>query len=152
MKRIANSQELSVALRAILAEASQPNPSRDQIAVKLADLSDRLAGNVFAGLAGEATFKKLKDGSWGLLVNKADVRPGDQVLTVTKAGQRSTKTVGKVLWSGQGVSICSIADEKSDRGFDRQPVRRAPGGKIECEECGDFVTPGTRCWETGMMH
>ena len=26
------------------------------------------------------------------------------------------------------------------------------GGRYECEDCGDYVTPGTRCWETGMMH
>lgn len=22
----------------------------------------------------------------------------------------------------------------------------------ECEECGERVRPGTRCWETGMQH
>ena len=25
-------------------------------------------------------------------------------------------------------------------------------GKYLCEECGDYVYPGTSCWETGMTH
>lgn len=29
---------------------------------------------------------------------------------------------------------------------------RAPSGKIECEECGDYVTRGSVCWETGCRH
>lgn len=64
-----------------------------------------------AGTVAEATFKKLKDGSWGLLVNSGSVRPGDDVLTVTKAGKREVKTVGKVIWSGNDVSICTIGTE-----------------------------------------
>lgn len=29
---------------------------------------------------------------------------------------------------------------------------RGPYGTYECEECGDYVRPGTRCWETGLTH
>lgn len=29
---------------------------------------------------------------------------------------------------------------------------RAPYGKIECDECGDYVTRGSVCWETGCRH
>lgn len=29
---------------------------------------------------------------------------------------------------------------------------RPPRGKYECPECGEYVTPGTVCWETGMRH
>jgi hypothetical protein len=25
-------------------------------------------------------------------------------------------------------------------------------GTYECDECGDYVRPGTRCWETGRTH
>lgn len=31
------------------------------------------------------------------------------------------------------------------------PIHRS-GGRYECEECGDYVYPGSRCWETGMTH
>lgn len=26
------------------------------------------------------------------------------------------------------------------------------GRTRECEECGEYATPGTRCWETGLIH
>ena len=29
---------------------------------------------------------------------------------------------------------------------------RAPRGKYLCDECGEYVVPGTSCWETGMRH
>ncbi len=24
--------------------------------------------------------------------------------------------------------------------------------RFECDDCGDMVTTGTRCWETGLIH
>jgi hypothetical protein len=96
----------------------------------------------------EATFKKLRSGEWGLVVNSEQVQPGDSVLTVTKAGKREQKIVGKVIWRGNGVAICEIATS----GGGGSSSRRRPGGRYECEECGDYVEPGTRCWETGMIH
>jgi len=27
-----------------------------------------------------------------------------------------------------------------------------PRGKYECPECGEYVVPGTICWETGARH
>lgn len=93
--------------------------------------SDGFNLRLAASTVAEATFKKLKDGSWGLLVNSGSVRPGDDVLTVTKAGKREVKTVGKVVWSGNGVSICTIGvgdEEWSRRGPVRSPApTRSPG-------------------------
>jgi len=31
-------------------------------------------------------------------------------------------------------------------------ARRAPSGRYECPECGEYVTRGSQCWETGMRH
>lgn len=45
MKRIANTHELTAALKGLLAEASGPNPSRHELAAKLAALSTRVAGS-----------------------------------------------------------------------------------------------------------
>ena len=45
MKRIANTHELTAALKGLLAEASGPNPSRHELAAKLAALSVRVAGS-----------------------------------------------------------------------------------------------------------
>ncbi|HEX6938598.1 MAG TPA: hypothetical protein VF158_04250 [Longimicrobiales bacterium] len=30
--------------------------------------------------------------------------------------------------------------------------RRAGRARYECEECGEWVEPGTECWETGLLH
>ena len=30
--------------------------------------------------------------------------------------------------------------------------RRAGKARYECEECGEWVEPGTECWETGLLH
>lgn len=103
-----------------------------------------------SGTVGEATFKKLKDGSWGLLVNSDRVRSGDSVLTVTKAGKREVKVIGKVIWSGNGVAIATIAASGGSSVGGSPRLRR--DGTYECEECGDYVRPGTSCWETGAIH
>jgi hypothetical protein len=71
-----------------------------------------------------ATPKKLRDGSWGALVQTATVKSGDAVKITTKAGKSWTTTVYKVLWSGDGKAICST---------------NSGGGGVRdgfCEECG----------------
>jgi len=42
-----------------------------------------------------------------------------------------------------------IVKGSPSRGTSRPSGR---GRKYECPECGDYVYPGTRCWETGMIH
>lgn len=32
------------------------------------------------------------------------------------------------------------------------PLRRKQDKKYVCDECGDWVLPGTSCWETGCIH
>lgn len=39
----------------------------------------------------------------------------------------------------------------SSASFDVAPKLRRDG-TYECDECGDYVRPGTRCWETGHIH
>jgi len=58
-----------------------------------------------------ATFKKLKDGSWGARVPAGmSVSPGATV-TIKKAdGSTKTETVGKILFTcDDGAKICTIA-------------------------------------------
>ena len=77
-----------------------------------------------------------------------------QTVTVTKRdGVAKTETVGKVLWrGGDGTCLATIASKASSHHHSHSPNRRRPGGRYECEECGEFVTSGSRCWETGMVH
>lgn len=97
---------------------------------KIASFDEVLAEDGFvmqaSGSVAEATFKKLRDGSWGLLVNSQRVSPGDKVLTITKAGKRSYKFVGKIVWAGNGVTICTINEEGEDGPQQQQP---SPSGK-----------------------
>ena len=55
-----------------------------------------------------ATYTKLRSGYWGIRVS-GSAAPGDRVTVRTKAGREQRETVSRVLWSGDGVSICEIA-------------------------------------------
>lgn len=88
-----------------------------------------------------ATFIKLKDGAWGLQVIGEKPRVGDSLLVDRRDGSQESKIVDRVLWSKNDVHLCSIRGSAAKR------------GKIyECGECGEYVTPGTKCWETGVTH
>ena len=60
-----------------------------------------------------ATYTKLKSGEWGVRVN-GSIRTGDKVTVVKKSGASKVETVARVLWTGNGVSVCSIAQRASD--------------------------------------
>lgn len=103
------------------------------------------------------TFSRLKDKSWGL--RGPGLKPGITVPVEKKDGTVVRKTVGKVLWAGDGVSLATIDESgtaapapTSARVARKQFGFRPSGGRYECDECGDFVTPGTQCWETGCTH
>lgn len=100
------------------------------------------------------SYTKLKDGSWGLRIEGTATK-GQSVTIQTKSGERKTEVVGNVLWTGpdnrtkQTISLC----EKGSLATTRSPRKHTrPGGRYECEECGEWVTPGTQCWETGLAH
>lgn len=54
-----------------------------------------------------ATFTKLNDGTWGLRVT-GTATAGQTVTVKKKDGSTETKCVGRVVFSGNGVSICTI--------------------------------------------
>lgn len=56
-----------------------------------------------------ATFARLKDGSWGLRVEAEEAPSQGSFVQVTKkSGVQVTLQVGRVLWSGSGIHLCSI--------------------------------------------
>lgn len=97
-----------------------------------------------------ATFAKLRDGSWGLRV-KGQVSSGQSVTVTKKSGGSEVKTVGRVLWSGDGVSLCTIAgggssgrDSAGNRIGNGDSYRAgvtAPGGR-RCQYCGSRECEG----------
>ena len=57
----------------------------------------------------QATYTKLNSGDWGIRVAGASVAPGATVTVAKKSGETKTETIGAVLWTGNAVSLCSIA-------------------------------------------
>ena len=73
-----------------------------------------------------ATFTKLRDGSWGLRVN-GSATLGDVVTVTKRSGERVQATVGRIVWSKGGVTLCEAG--KAER---RQPPQpRRPDVRIE---------------------
>lgn len=70
-----------------------------------------------------ATFTKLQDGSWGLRV-KGDPTPGAAVTVSKRDGGTDTKTVGRVLYRGDGFAVCTIGEAA-----DRPAPTTAPAGR-----------------------
>ncbi len=53
------------------------------------------------------TYTKLRDESWGLRVEGRPA-PGQKVTVTKKNGEQKTETIGKVLWQGPDVALCTI--------------------------------------------
>lgn len=77
-----------------------------------------------------ATYTKLRDGSWGIRVD-SPVAPGTTITVTKKSGETKTETVSHVLWSGQGVTLCSIA--QSRHGHSHR--HNSNGCTCDCDQC-----------------
>jgi hypothetical protein len=71
----------------------------------------------------EATYTKLRNDTWGIRV-KGPAVPGDTVEVTTKAGETKKEVVERVLWEGDGVTICAVVRTESSSAGPRP--RRAP--------------------------
>lgn len=94
-------------------------------------------------------------------------RSGDTVSYTSKSGKTSDYVVA---WAGKTRYGDRLKLRSRDGSFEfwaspdqcgpalhgggssRGRSRGAPRGMYECEECGEYVRPGTRCWETGATH
>lgn len=80
----------------------------------------------------KATYKRLRDGDWGVRVEGA-ASPGQTVLVEKSDGTAERRTVSRVLWSGKDykskaqVSICAIM---------QKPERRSRFSAGRCSGCG----------------
>jgi len=99
----------------------------------------------------KTTYTKLYNGSWGVRV-EGTVTGGDVVTVTKKDGGTKSETVERVIWSGNGICLCSIGRDSSSHSHGSHGSRRRRDGRYECDECGEWVEPGTSCWETGMTH
>jgi hypothetical protein len=55
----------------------------------------------------DATPAKLRNGCWGARVQDENITAGDVVTVTTKNGKSWKSVIVKVLWRGEGVSLCS---------------------------------------------
>jgi hypothetical protein len=92
-----------------------------------------------------ATPIKLKTGDWGAKTT-LKVTVGDTIRIEAKNGKSWEAKVQKIVWTDGKTSILATQSDRDSSA----PSRR--GGRYECEECGEYVTRGTECWETGMKH
>jgi hypothetical protein len=87
----------------------------------------------------EATYTKLKDGSWG--IRYAGIpRQGSTVTVRRKDGTTKQEKIAKVLWTGKDrdgetISLCSIAREAS-QDEDVLCVECGRPARTKCSGCG----------------
>jgi len=141
------------------------------------NLAKKIASAWLLKLAAESAFTKLKDGSWGIKIDPKEYKRLGKISVKTRGGQTKTVTMdkkiweGKDKWSGDMVALVTLVpdrtptkpapsrtqyeqeDNESEPFVEGYPHPSRPRNrKYECEECGDLVFPGTRCWETGHQH
>jgi len=73
------------------------------------------------------TYKKLRDGSWGVLVAGSAPELGDPVTVSKRSGERKIEVIARILWVGDGKAICAIV-----------PTRREGRGREMCANCDDY--------------
>ena len=83
-----------------------------------------------------ATYTKLKDDSWGIRVQGGTPKAGQSITVEKKSGEKKIEIVQKVLWTGNGVTLCSVAKSASAATSNGKAHR--PG---VCVNCGDSCNP-----------
>ena len=100
-------------------------------------------------------FRKTRDGKWAAFGSLSELKCGP--VTVHKAdGSTKQVTVNNLSrgFMADGV-MCAfgfLAEGKPLAQTAPAPARQRAERRYECPECGDYVNPGTVCWETGCMH
>lgn len=83
-----------------------------------------------------ATYTKLKDGTWGVRVN-GTITAGATATVTKKSGETKTEKIGRVLWTGNGVSLCSVAASSVKSTYTPQSGRSSRGRRTGCS-CGSI--------------
>jgi hypothetical protein len=57
------------------------------------------------------TYTKLSNGNWGLRIQSGQTRiqSGDSIVVTKKSGETKNEKVGKIVWTGNGVTLATIA-------------------------------------------
>lgn len=63
------------------------------------------------------TYTKLRNGSWGLRGH--DLAAGAQVVVSKRDGSTKTEVVGRILWTGQGITLATISQAAARGGYEK---------------------------------
>jgi hypothetical protein len=77
------------------------------------------------------TYNKLRDGSWGIRSTVA-ITAGQTVTVTKRDGGSKLETVGKVVWSGNGVWLATVVASRPER----TPSISYRGGRRTGCSCG----------------
>jgi formamidopyrimidine-DNA glycosylase len=80
-----------------------------------------------------ATYTKLKSGNWGIRVQSEEVEAGNEIPVTKKSGETKIEVVERVLWTGNGISLCAIRQSQYSCSSSRSSYTRRRGG---CRDCG----------------
>jgi hypothetical protein len=73
------------------------------------------------------TYTKLRDGSWGLRSTES-IAAGARIAVAKKSGETKIETVGRVVWTGNGITLATIqgsaATRRARAGYGRENCRR----------------------------
>lgn len=83
-----------------------------------------------------ATYTKLRDGSWGIRGPAAEIQSYKNVTVTKKDGTSKTEMVVSVVWSGNGVSIATIAKLENKGGYGASRRRRQDEDHEDCLSIG----------------
>jgi hypothetical protein len=93
-----------------------------------------------------ATYTKLRSGDWGIRV-AGTVSTGEKITVRKRDGSTKEERIAKVVWSGNGVSLCTIGAARQSSGrYGRYSSYGRRGGK-RCPECGGYNPWGDPCGE-----
>jgi len=77
-----------------------------------------------------ATWTKLKSGEWGVRVAGAEVKAGETIVVTKKSGETKTVKIARVLWTGDGISLCAVGNLPS-------AIESIPPVGRACVSCGE---------------
>ena len=91
------------------------------------------------------TYTKLRDDSWGIRAEGVTLTSG-QVVSVTKrSGESKKETVGKVLWTGDGITLATITVTTVSTPT-AAPARKMTASRKPRRDCGDFCQGCRLCF------
>lgn len=95
-------------------------------------------------MTGQISYRKTQKGEWVVMGSASQITAGTTVKVSKKDGSSKTEFIAKVgnpFSTAQGQMVYGYLAPRQQR-----------TGRGYCDECSEYVAPGTRCWETGMVH